>query len=573
MKGSRTDAVVLGLSALAPACFAAAHVRNVSDAAHDGGVMRVLGLDPQLWRAVDVAVGVAFAGAPIGTRAARAALGGALVAGIAGAVLYGLARELLRACAETRLGLFVAPIVAVTPLVAAPWQIESAAVGGSATGAVLVLLPIAVLAQACSARTGPPQAGSTASWSAGAMTLGLALGHEPLVGVCALAGCTALVASSPSARESTATALREKMPLLLASLFAGCSPFLMSLVRVRAAGVPLSMAFADAWSGERGTSLAGSPAHFVYAEVGVVLATLALIGSALAMLVGAARPLASALIAVSLSGFACAWLGAPLGPTRFGAPVLAAFAAVCVLAGVSMQAAVRAIAAARIPMSQTSAAMVVVLELALPVEMADEAVVRSTPRNAAAECAWNDAAWGALPGRTVVLVTTPQVFARAGAARAQSELRDDLTVVPTFLRGARERWSLAQDPALIPLWRDLELAGAPGEAALSSVAAVRPLAMSYESRWGRAIGKHLVPAVLFDRFEPEPRGASDRRRALDVFAASRDRLAREIEGDPELTAATVVLLRSRAELAAGMTGDPDLVSRTAADVRAFAEDR
>ena len=69
-------------------------------------------------------------------------------------------------------------------------------------------------------------------------------------------------------------------------------------------------------------------------------------------------------------------------------------------------------------------------------------------------------------------------------------------------------------------------AGAPSEASLSALAMSRPLVTPYEPRWGRALGRHLVPVGLLDRFEPEPRGVSDRRKALEAFGA-RARPARE----------------------------------------------
>jgi hypothetical protein len=559
MKGSRIDAVLLGVSALAPACLVASQVGNVPDAAHDGAAARVLSFDPQPWRALDVAVGMLLSPLPVGTRGARAALGGALVVACAGAALYVLARRLLGACADAgRLRFFVASIAALTPLVAAPWQIEGTAVGGSVAGALLVVLPLTL-------------AGEGAPWPVVALALGLAAGYEPLVGACAVAGCAALLTSSAAARHSLASSWHDRGSLVTVAGLVGLTPWLLAVLRVRAAGEPLGAALVDAWAGERGLSHGGSPAAFVSAEMGIVLAALAVCGSVLAMLVPGARPLGSGCVAVVVSGLGTAWLGAPIGPTRWCAPVLAAFAAASVLAGVAMQAAVRAIAAAKVPMAKASAAMVIVLELALPADVADEAVIRTAPRVSGAAAAWDCAAWATLPPRSVVLITAPPVYARALAARATGALRDDVTLVPTFLHGRVSR-ALAGDPALLPLWRDLELGGVPGEAALSSLAAVRPVAMSYEPRWGKTVAKHLVPATLFDRFEPEPRGASDRRAGLDAFAPIRDRLARAIAADPELKAAAATLLRARAHLVVDLSSDPDLVARTAADLRLFAPD-
>jgi hypothetical protein len=329
-------------------------------------------------------------------------------------------------------------------------------------------------------------------------------------------------------------------------------------------------ALADGWAGETALSHAGSPLPFLGAELGPILGALALAGTALAALVPGARAAAASLIGVAVLGFASGWLGAPLGPTRFGAPVLAAFAAVVVLAGVAMQALARAVASARVPMARASGAMVVVLELVVPVEEADDGFARAQARAAGAAAAWDDAAWGLLPPGTVVLATSPRVMTRALAARGRGALRPDLTLVPTFLRDARAWTSLAGDAALVPLWRDLELAGVPGEEALSSLATARPVAMAYERPWGKLVGKHLVPVTLFDRFEPEPRGASDRRRALDALAPAGERLARAAGGDPDLAAAAAVLLRARRDLAIDLAADADLVARTTGDLRAFA---
>jgi hypothetical protein len=286
------------------------------------------------------------------------------------------------------------------------------------------------------------------------------------------------------------------------------------------------------------------------------------------MFVARARPIAAALVAIAAVGLASSMLGVPLGPTRYGGPVLAGLAATCALAGVAMQAVVRVVAEARVPLARTSAAMVVVLELVMPVDRADEALTRSQSRDSGACAVWNDAAWGELPARSVLVVTEPLVYRQALAARTLGALRGDLALVPTFSRDAPAWRALAGDATLVPLWRDLELVGLPGEAALSSLAQVRPVVVTFDARWGRALARHLVPLAFLDRFEPEPRGASDRRRALDLFAPERARVAPLVASDPELAAEAVSLLHAR-ELGIELDGDRDVIARAQGDRQAF----
>jgi hypothetical protein len=562
---------MLALAAMLPACLAAGQVGNVADPAHDPGTCRVLGFGAQPWRALEVVAGALLSAVPVGTLATRAGLGGALVAAAAGATTYSVARRLLATCAETRrLHYVVAVIATCAALLAPPWQLESATVGGSATGALLVLLATALFVRACDR----PQ---RATCGIAALAMGAAIGHEPMVGACSIVGCTAFAAASRQARRSIADAWRAHRHVMATAFLTGFAPLAIALARTRASGTALPAALAGAWAGERGASVVASPAPFLRAEVGTVLGLLTLGGTALALLVARARPLASALVAIAATGLACGWVGAPLGVTRFGAPVLASLAASCGLAGVAMQAIVRAIATARIPFARASATMVLLLELTLPVEAADAAMARSLPRSSGATAIWDDLAWGELPPESVVVLTEPRVYARALAARALGALRSDVTVVLAQADRSTARGILRRDAALVPLWRDLELTGAPGEASLSSLAMVRPVAMAYEPRWGRAIGRHLVPIGLLDRFEPEPRGASDRWRALDAFAEKRRRLAAVIAPDPraprdpELTEITAYLLRARA-IALLANGDPseDIARRALDDLRAFA---
>lgn len=557
---------------MGPACLAALAVSNVPDAAHDAGVTRALGLDAQPWHSLDAVVAGVLAWLPLGTLPVRAALGGALVLAAAGAVVFVLARSLLAACAETpRLGAMVAVIATWCALLDGAWQLEGASVGGSALSATLAVGALAALA----AR----KLGLAVFLSA------LSVSQDPLAGLCALLGVVAFVVVDPEMRAGAVDTGRKEWPVLAGLAALGLAPLGLAVERTRAAGVPVMQALAAPYAGERGVSALAAPWPFVQRELGVVLLAAAAAGVVLAMLVPRARATAAGLVAMSGTGLACAWLGAPMGPTRFGAPVLVALACACVLAGVAMQALVRAVAEARVPLARASAAMVIVLELVAPVDAADDAFDRCSVRPQGAPpwldspaATWNDAAWGELPPRAVVLVTDRAVWRRAAASRATGVLRGDVTVVPVFAHGAEAARFLARDPALLPLWRDLELAGAPGEESLSTLAAVRPVAMAYDPAWAHVLAKHLVPAGLFDRFEPEPRGTSDRRQGLDAFLPVRERLARAVArahdrrfADPEVAAAAATLLRQRLlDLAA--SGDRDLVGRAVDDLHAFAPD-
>lgn len=550
-----------------PACLAAAGSANVADAAHDGGVARVVGLVADPWRSLDVAAGAILSAVPVGTRAGRAALGGSLAEAAAGVALFAIVTQLLGACAETRRLRFVVAAIATTaPLVGAPWQSESAAVGGSGVGGMLVLLTLALVARAAET----PERSRGAPWPAAFAALALAMGHEPLVGAAALAGFAAFVAASTAARRGLWDAWRASRGAAIAGAFvAGLAPFLLALAQTRGAGLPLASALARGWLAEPSAVAPGGASRFLRDEIGFPLLALAIGGTGLAALVARARPLAAALVAVAATGALAASLGAPVGPTRYGAPILAATAATFALAAVAMQAVVRIVAGTPVPFARASAAMVVVLELVVPVDAADEALGRTAARDAQAACVWDDIVWGALPPATVAIVDDPRVYARALAARAEGELRGNLIVVAADRPSAFEWRVFAGQPALLPLWRDLALTGVPSEASLSSLATTRPIAVAYEARWGYAIGRHLVALALLDRFEPEPRGTSDRRRALDALAAARERLAATTRDDPELAAASASLLRARA-VAAAAGGDRDLAARTLFDLHVFA---
>jgi hypothetical protein len=562
------------LAALVPAGLAASGVANATDGGHDLGVARALGLDPQPWGSLDAAVASLFAALPVGTHAARAAMGGALVLAATGFALYVVARQVLSACAPApRIGAIVAAIATGCAVLSPPWQLEGTVAGGAALGGLLALLPLVLLA---GADAGSASESESPRWGLVVFLLALALGHDLLAGACALVSCAALVGVGPRARAAVVGAWRTEWRGLVACAAAGLAPLVVALARTRTSGASVLDVLLASGPAERGVSTTGAPFLFVQHELGAVLGALAVGGAVLSLLVPAARALAAGLTVAMVAGLASGWAGAALGPARFGPAVLAGLACACVLAGVSMQALVRAIAEARLPLAKASAAMVLVLELVAPVDEADDAAERVAarvhgggvmPEEPAA--AWDDAAWGALPPRAIVLVTSPRLWHRTAAARATGSIRGDLAIVPTFARGGLAARFLSRDPALVPLWRDLALNGTPTEESLSSLANERPVITAFEPAWGKVLGKHLVPAGLFDRFEPEPRGTSDRRKALLAFTGKRERLARAVARDHDLADAAAWLLRQRV-LDMASSGDRNLVGGAVADLDAFA---
>ncbi len=554
----RTNGLLRAVAAVVPAVLAASHVPNVVDAAHDRGACRVLGLHAQPWRALDVAVGALLAPLPLGTVAARAALGGALIAAAAGVLVFEIAIRLLQARGQVgALGESVAALAAATALVAAPWQLEVASVGSTATGATLVLFTLWLVMRAS-------ESASANAWRFPAAAVGLAIGQEPSVFVSAFAGSAAYMLASARARSSLSRAWRTDKRGVATFLAAGLIPFFLAAVRIRLRGSACPGAALEPWV--TAAAWTSAPLAFAHDEIGPVLALLALVGAAMAALNERARAPAAGLIAVVVVGGASGWMGAPMGPDTFAAPVLAACAATAALSAVSMFAIVQAVARARVPLAGTAAALFVVLELVLPVEAADEALVRGEKRASGSASAWDDAAWGTLEPRTVVLVDDERIRERAAAADAQALLRSDIVIVGGKGQGGFHGGPFATD--LVPLWRDFALSGVPSEASVSALASVRPLVASYQPTWGLDIGRHLLPMAILDRVTPEPRAASDRRRALDAFAAERQGLRLRLGGDAELRAATVTLLRARAALLTSI-GERELGERAAADARIF----
>jgi hypothetical protein len=172
------------------------------------------------------------------------------------------------------------------------------------------------------------------------------------------------------------------------------------------------------------------------------------------------------------------------------------------------------------------------------------------------------------------MVSHREVLRRVAAARAVAEMRPDVVVVPAFdLRTRLGDRALRAEPKLAPLYRDVALGSAPEELSFAQLADQRPVLASFEPRWDRSLARHLVPLGLTSRFEAEPRGPTDRRKAFEAFTPLKERLVRVCVAseDAELASATAALLRARA-IGMAATGDREVLSRALDDLRPFAPD-
>jgi hypothetical protein len=353
----------------------------------------------------------------------------------------------------------------------------------------------------------------------------------------------------------------------------GASPLVAAIVFRRQPLLSLAAPLFAHPLGERGESSRLKLWVFAREELGWIALLLLVGGAVVVTLAPKARALGAALVGQLAIGALAIELGAPAGPTRYASVVLGAWVAAFALIGVGMERLARAVAQAPVPFARASAAMIVVLGLALPVRLADDAWARGDERTRGLAALWDEVAWGAAPPAAVLLVHDARTLRRTAASRAAGALRPDLAVVPIVeLSGRMASRELAREPKLGAFWRDLSLGMPPEEFSFSSLAQSRPLLTSFDVKWDRALSRHLVPVGLVSRYEPEPRGQSDRRKALEAFTPDRDRLAKALAPrDPELSVATASLLRARL-LALASSGDREVIARALDDLRPFSQD-
>jgi len=333
------------------------------------------------------------------------------------------------------------------------------------------------------------------------------------------------------------------VPPALASTLRSGSPFALS------AQAPVARVAVD-------------PVAYAHEQLGWLALVLAAGGLVIAMVHARARAVAIALALAAVFGF----FGLKRGIS--GPLPLFALAALAALMAVAMQALVLAVYTAKIPFAAASAAMIVLLELTFPVVNLDESSLRCADKARAARIAWEEEVTGALPSGAIVLISDPSLVRHFTRARALGEHRGDVAIVGLGeLRGSTARHLLQLEPKLASLYRDIALRGTPSEPSLVELADARPVAVVFERGWDQGLSRHLVPAGAFDLFLPEPRGTPDRRKGIDAFVPTRDRLAKTVI-DPELRQRTASLLRARAT-ALEVARERDLLPRVQDEVKTF----
>jgi hypothetical protein len=575
---------MLAATAIFTGALAAAGAQAEAAASHDGAVVRTVGLGwTGIFRGLDVLVGAAGAFVPLGTRALGVALMSAVVAAAAAAVAFLVAHAFVEAVVPPVVARFarradappvhpallagVAAAAVLTATLSPVFQAEASVPGGAVLGALLVLAAVGLAQRVYSAHI-----------RALALVCGLAASFDPFVLGAVLAAAAPWVlrwivrSPEPSRQKKPAGAGNETVDAVIAFAL-GLSPLLISAALAQR--VPEIALMTRAFGLDAAPAAARTTIRaFASNEIGMLAVVAALVGAVAAAMVPEARRVLASLAAVVIVGAIAIPIGAPASSTHASGAILAAILALHVLVAVALAIVVIAIARMRVPFAQASAALVVVLELVLPVRAADETSGRRETRAPRAVSTWDEMAWGAAPPAAVVLAPDRATMNRIAAARATGAMRGDLVIVPSFDLDARQAHrALAAEPKLAPLYRDVALGVAPEELSLAQLASQRALIATFDPRWDRALARHLVPLGLMARLEPEPRGASDRKRALDAFASAKERLVRVAlpKRDPDLAAATAALLRARA-IAMAACGEKEILSHALDDLRPFAPD-
>jgi len=563
--GSLLDSLCFPLAVALPLALTALRVEPSAEWRDDVSLVESLGFVPMSGEHAPSALLSALAALlPIGGRVLRAGLVGAAGAALVGGAVYGLARRLLTVNAQTlRLAPPLALAAALTATLSPTFQSEGTRVGGVtlAVGLSLVVL------LAC---------GKTDGTRRSAFALGTLFGlvaAENRVAALALLvalGARAAVAARLPARRTLAAAVVGTavvwaffaVPLFVRPLASRAS---LSL------GVDPTSPFGALFQGT--TSQRGALETWAV-EMGPIALGLGLAGLSWGVFRKKLRadsvPLAAfVLVSAAAPVEAASPLTAhPLAPVR-----LLSFAALAVAAVVGVQTATLSLRRARVPLSEAASVLLVVFHLTLvftAIEGSSSVVTDSTGLGADV---WTDEAEGELPAGALLLVRSPTLAFRFWESRIVRGDRPDVVVVPLALlgRGSIASELVREEPALVPLVRDVAMNGRASEYALSTLADARPLYVELDPEWDKRLLDHLRPTPLWLGFTPHTLGRSDRASALAADDGRRAfrRVLGVAKAAPLGDRATLAVLGARAKEQAvvlAALGDRDSARRVLGDL-------
>jgi hypothetical protein len=252
---------------------------------------------------------------------------------------------------------------------------------------------------------------------------------------------------------------------------------------------------------------------------------------------------------------------------------LASIASLAALAVVGVQTAALMLRRARVPLAQPASVLLVVFHLTLVFGAAEGSANVVTETTGLGADVWTDEAESELPPGALLLVRSPTLAFRLWESRIVRGDRPDLVVVPLALLGrGRVAAELVRDePALVPLVRDVAMSGRASEYSLATLADARPLYVELDPVWDKRLLDHLRPTPLWLGFTPHTLGRSDRSSALAAEEGRRAfrRVLGVAKGVPAGDSATLAVLGARAKEQAvvlAALGDRDSARRVLGDL-------
>lgn len=504
---SRLERSIPKAAFLFPAVAALLGASTEQDWAQDLSVLRSLGGVPVgLEGLVSAAAGAALSLLPLGSPLTRIASANALALGFVGWFVYRLARRLSQSPSSSALEATLALLAALSATLGASFYAAGTTAFGAATAAALAL---------------------------GALDLASSSERRSSVFTGALIAATAC--------ESRATALALLLVLGVLTLARGVAPSGRALTRLLSGAacvlvLPAALAVGLAVSPARslselftaGSLVSGDWKPDLIALVrsnGWFWSALAVGGIALGLRGTRTRPLSLGLAAgAALAVFVPSESVAPTESSRWAGAALFGAAAMASAGGTGLQWVVRWLLRARLPLTRPASALLVVYGFSLVFVAAEDSARAAEERAQNLTERWTDEALLSLPPKSLLLLRSETISRRLLAARALGGARPDLLIVPTAsLHQSSVRLDLVeQEAALVPIVRDVLLAGKPSELALTGLADARPMFVELDPSWDSRLYPHLVPRAFFSEFAPHPLGRSDRQLAVQ---AGPDRLA------------------------------------------------